>query len=223
MFHIGYAYYNGGWGMTKTNWFDVNKSEEVALYKKLAESNALFKNLAESGNSSGMYYLFLFKKLAESGDNSGMAYYSLLLKNYDADLEMNHLADLVLSDIWAQKALSSNANANNSFVFGLCYYFGLGTPTDAEKAFKYFEISANEGNEYGQHFLAYCFYYGNGTKGVYEKACYWFLKSAEQGNALSQYMIGFMYRYGYGCEQNEKESKLWFKKSAKQNYKKIYV
>jgi len=172
---------------------------------KLEQEIMWFKKAASCGNSSGM--ALYSSKLACCENSSVMALYSSKL-SYDGIRKHKEL-----SDIWAQKALASN----DPFAIGYCYYYGLGIPNNATKAFKYFETSAKEGNEYGQHMLATCFYYGYGTKNDHEKAFDWYLKSAEQGNARSQHMMSRMYRYGDGCDNNEFEANIWSKKADLQN------
>jgi len=108
-------------------------------------------------------------------------------------------------------------DSNDPFAIGFCHYYGIGTLEDNNKAFKYFEISAKEGNEYGQWYLGECFYYGygHGTEPDHKKAFYWFFKSAKQGFYIAQSNISFMYRYGKGCDRNEFEGNIWHKNSCK--------
>jgi len=167
------------------------KKGQIPLAKKS------FLKCAINGNDIAMFhlgYIFLieshaesagakwFKKAAEKNNAMGMTYYSRYLKYC--------VGNIVLSNTWAQKALSTR----DPFVIGFCYHYGLGfgVDRDEEKAFKYFEISAKEGNEYGQYRLGDCFGNGTGTEKDRKKAFYWYLKSAEQGNAMSKYILNHL-------------------------------
>ena len=148
-----------------------------------------------------------FKKSAETGNCSGMAFYSykLLLKDDEPSSGISH--------IWAQKVLASL----DSFAIGFCHFNGLATPKNEEKALKYFEISAKEGNEYGAHYMGNCFYDGHGTQQSTVKAVFWYLKAAEQGILPSQCYVANLYVNGVGCERNKAVSKYWQKKAYNNN------
>lgn len=64
---------------------------------------------------------------------------------------------------------------------GLMYEEGKSTPVDLEKAFYYYSIAAERGNELGQCYLAESYLNGNGVAYNLEKAKYWFEKAAAKG------------------------------------------
>lgn len=107
--------------------------------------------------------------------------------------------------------------SKNPFALGYGFCFGLGSSkVEKNKAFTLFEVSAKEGDEYGQSWLGACYYYGYGIEVNYEKSLYWYWKSAEQGLADSQYYVGCMYHNGDGCDKNKEVALMWFKKAIKQ-------
>ena len=61
------------------------------------------------------------------------------------------------------------------------YEEGKSTPVDLEKAFYYYSIAAERGNELGQCYLAESYLNGNGVAYNLEKAKYWFEKAAAKG------------------------------------------
>lgn len=146
------------------------------------------------------------KKAARGGNAAGMAFFAHYLKD-GCGVEK----DMDQSAVWAQKALSSN----NSFAVGYCSRFGLRTSPDMGKAFSLFEVSAKEGDEFGQFWLGCC-YMSDEIGRNCGKSLYWFIKSAENGLAVSQRFVGLMYREGVGCEKNNEMAVIWFKKAANQ-------
>ena len=65
---------------------------------------------------------------------------------------------------------------------GLCYEYGLcGAAQDGKRAFGWYEKSANQGNAWGQHNVAYCYQVGLGCEASETKAYEWYKKAARQG------------------------------------------
>lgn len=85
--------------------------------------------------------------------------------------------ELELCKSWGEKALSSN----NPLAIGYCHYEGLGTPKNLNESSKFFEIAANDGNQFAQFMLALSLYHGLGVEKNFEKSYSWYMKSAEQG------------------------------------------
>lgn len=143
-----------------------------------------------------------FKKSVNRGNEAALAWYARCL----------HSGDSAVVDLWGKKALSSN----NSLAIGFCHYHGMGTPRDFEMAFKYFSVSAEEGDEFGEYMLGDSYYFGEGIEKNPEKALYWSLRSAEKGLCIAQLDVAYIYREGHGCEQSNELSIAWNKKAAKQ-------
>eukprot|EP00825_Cyclidium_porcatum_P037532 TRINITY_DN4162_c0_g1_i8.p3 TRINITY_DN4162_c0_g1~~TRINITY_DN4162_c0_g1_i8.p3 ORF type:complete len:117 (+),score=33.51 TRINITY_DN4162_c0_g1_i8:226-576(+) len=73
------------------------------------------------------------------------------------------------------------------------------------QAFKYYKLSADQGNSNGQNNLGYCYANGKGTEQDLEmafKAFKYYKLSADQGNANGQYNLGYCYDNGQGTEKN---------------------
>ena len=102
-----------------------------------------------------------------------------------------------------------------TYLTGYCYYGGHGTKQDYEKAFYWYQKSAELGYADGQKNLGDCYYYGDGTKKDYEKAVYWYKKAAENGIGRAQYSLGRCYYYGQGVSKDEQKGIEWYKKAAK--------
>jgi TPR repeat protein len=74
-----------------------------------------------------------------------------------------------------------------SVMLGYCYYYGIGTDPDVQKAFKLYQESAKLGHDIAQYNLA--FMYERGGKGVKKdvnQAIEWYEKLAKQGNQDAQ-------------------------------------
>jgi hypothetical protein len=84
------------------------------------------------------------------------------------------------------------------------------------EAFKYFELSAKQGNSEGQYYLGIMYRKGKGVKTDDSEARKNFELSAAQGNPQAQFSLGESYLYGLGVELDPKEAAEHFILSAKQ-------
>lgn len=147
-----------------------------------------------------------FKKAAERKNPPAMAHYAYCFKNGDGVEQ-----DLDLCELWGQRALFTK----NPYALGYCNYLGLGTEEDPVEALKFFEISGNQGDEYGQ-LWAGDFYEKGIVELDFEKALFWYKKAAEIGLAEAQCSVGVHLIEGLGCKIDEKEAYIWFQKAANQ-------
>lgn len=116
------------------------------------------------------------------------------------------LEDLLLSEIEEE-----NADAMNDL--GAMYYDGnRGFEQSFEKAMKYYNMAAANGNRQSQENLGYCYYYGRDGEVDYEKAFHYFALGAFDGHLISLYKIGDMYYNGYYVEKNHKEALLIYER-----------
>jgi hypothetical protein len=74
-------------------------------------------------------------------------------------------------------------------------------PQDLQKAFYWYDRSANNGYAVAQHFLGKLYYNGTGCEKNLDKAIYWFKKAVEQGSDASQVYLD-------KCNQEIKNSPL---------------
>lgn len=86
---------------------------------------------------------------------------------------------------------------------GALYYSGMIGEQSYEKARKYYEIAAENGEEQAIENLGYCYYYGRSCEVNFEKAYAYFAKGAFLGRINSLYKIGDMYKNGYYVKQDE--------------------
>ena len=108
------------------------------------------------------------------------------------------------------------SDANVQFEIGRRFIYGFGIPQNTNEAFKWFLLSAKQGNAKAQNNVGQCYRLGNGVDCDCSKAFDWYLKSAEQGNADAQFHLGSLYFHRKEIEQNYTEAFKWFKKSAQQ-------
>ena len=97
-------------------------------------------------------------------------------------------------DIFIKYANIGNGSAQNAI--GVLYGEDNGYGIDLNKSFRYFTLSAENGNKYGECNLAFFYYLGYVVKKDYNEAYRLFKLSADQGVAISQCYLGFMYLNG---------------------------
>src|SRR6185295_11654492 len=101
----------------------------------------------------------------------------------------------------ALKYWENNNDPYGKYMAGLCYYTGSGgVVVNDEKAFSYFQISANAGNSCGKNALGNCYRKGHGCNKNFGTAHALYQESAEAGNAGAQCNLGFCYEYGKEVE-----------------------
>jgi SEL1 protein len=81
---------------------------------------------------------------------------------------------------------------------GMAFYHGAGVEQNYEKAFKYFQLSADQGYVEGQLMLGIMYYKGEGVKRDYKMAVKWFQAASQSGHALGYYNLGQMHATGTG-------------------------
>ena len=94
--------------------------------------------------------------------------------------------------------------------------FSLSREEAIAQAIKYYERSANQGNEDAQYCLYTIFYDGNYVEENYEEAFKWGMMAAIQGHADAEYGVAEAYQYGDGVEIDYKEAIKWYEKAAEQ-------
>ncbi|GBC47189.2 kinase-like domain-containing protein [Rhizophagus irregularis DAOM 181602=DAOM 197198] len=80
----------------------------------------------------------------------------------------------------------NNHNIILQEIYRNCYYSGIGTNIDKQKAFRLYQKSANSENTPGMYFLGICYYYGIGTNAYKQKALELFQKVANLGHYMAQ-------------------------------------
>lgn len=99
---------------------------------------------------------------------------------------------------------------------GRCYYNGSGVGKSYEKAFNYFTIADQNGNNYATCELGEMYYNGDYKKRDYSKAFSLFDKASELEHYMtinSMIMLSSCYRYGYGTSKDLQKAEYWLKKA----------
>ncbi len=89
---------------------------------------------------------------------------------------------------------------------------------DYEKAFKQFQLLANEGEAEAQYNLAMLYRLGKGVKKNYKLSADWFRKAADQDVVDAQYYMGHSYDVGEGVSKNKKYAFVWYRKAAEKGH-----
>ena len=112
---------------------------------------------------------------------------------------------------------SLQGNSWGTYLLGLSYEAGDGTPTNPTKAIECYKEIVNDEPKAALR-LGYIYLWGSGK--VPEDrptAVRWLRQAADQGNSDAQLNLGVMLLYGYGVTQNATQAAKWLKQSAAQN------
>ena len=129
-----------------------------------------------------------------------------------------------MSDKDLYKFLREKAILNDPYLqqrIGCCYLWGTcGINKNLEEAFKWFELSSEQGNAAGQRSLG--FFYEKGFDNVVKvdlnKAKELYELAASQGDAFAQFDLGRLYSKGECVKKNYKTALDFFKLSSIQNF-----
>ena len=126
-----------------------------------------------------------------------------------------------IEDVSIQKLNNDKLDLSNSEVqldMGRRFLYGFGVPKNADETFKWFTLSAEQGNVDAIKNLGHCYRSGIGIESDYSEAVKWYLKAAGQGNAEAQYHLGKIYSLGKGIERDYSRAIEWFMKAARQEH-----
>ena len=115
-----------------------------------------------------------------------------------------------IEDVSIQKLNNDKLDLSNSEVqldMGRRFLYGFGVPKNADETFKWFTLSAEQGNVDAIKNLGHCYRSGIGIESDYSEAVKWYLKAAEQGHAKSQNKLADHYLEGKGTSKNIGEAK----------------
>ena len=108
--------------------------------------------------------------------------------------------------------------ADAQYLLGVYHYKGIGVPSNAKEAIKWFLHAAEQGNAEAQFQLGRCSFNGWGVPEDKEEAIKWYHKAAEQGHVKSQSLLGLYYFEGTGVPEDKAEAVKWFHKAAEQDF-----
>lgn len=112
-----------------------------------------------------------------------------------------------------KRAYEYGDRVQSPFQLGELYYAGLGTQRNLTEAFKWYKISADNGNPQGAYFVAYSYHNGEGVTQDYKKALEYYYKAS---NVVpnANLSIGLLIREGLGEMKNEAKAYNYIKKGA---------
>jgi tetratricopeptide (TPR) repeat protein len=113
---------------------------------------------------------------------------------------------------------------------GTLYSYGDGVTKDARLAFRWTQLSAEQGHVDAWYDIGCMYTNGAGVEADDVAAAEWYRKAAEQGHASAQCRLGFIYAEGKGVPKDHAEAKEWFRIAsenghpvAKLHYEAIYA
>ena len=161
-----------------------------------------------------------YKKAADSGDTE--AEWHLAVK-YDlgdgVDADKHKAFQLYLKVANAPKLFGSIVQAGvaeSQRNLGYLYRDGDGIGKDTQESFKWFQKSAENGDDHSQYELGKAYQTGNGVLQDKQEAFNWYLKAANQGNKSAQREMGSIYGDNLGSSQNRIEAYKWYALAAAQ-------
>lgn len=152
-----------------------------------------------------------------------MRIYALGLAGQQKDLEKaNFLAEFILP--WLTEIISETELIPNclhamysKYLLGVCYAEGLGgTKRNQKEAFIWFKLSADQGYDAAQAYVAHCYHTGSGVNKDLVEAFRWYKASASQGFASAQCNLGICLEFGEGTDVDVFEAVKLYKLAAEQ-------
>lgn len=105
---------------------------------------------------------------------------------------------------WFEKAAEQDVTYA-IYLLGECYYEGLGTVKDHQKAFEYFKKAAEQGYDAAEFWTGKCYYDGTGVEQNISLAFHWIEISANKGRSSARKFLNIHKdEYKTYCETTEK-------------------
>jgi len=108
----------------------------------------------------------------------------------------------------------SLANPEVQYQLGLNYATGIGVPKDDEKAAKWYQTAANNGNVHSQFAMGIIYGRGKGVTKDLTKSIKWLSMAATNGSSDAMALLGYYYYWGKGTHRDITNAFLWYKKAA---------
>jgi hypothetical protein len=89
-------------------------------------------------------------------------------------------------------------------------------PRDERQAAKWYQISAERGNEEALDYFVYYFQPGIGSDHEQAGAVRLIREAAGKGDSRAQYLLGVLYDNGQGVQQDDAQAVIWLRKAAEQ-------
>lgn len=186
-------------------WSDDYKNACKLFNKKDSSENENHKTLQLLKSEAGKGNVVAMHDLGKlySSENFGM---------FDSE-ESQKYYEKALEGFIRIEATATKLRPYIQYRIGKMYRYGLGTEKNHDKAFQWFEKSAQAGNKYAQYSLANQYYYGNGTEKNLSFAHMWYAKSAEQGMPYAGYALAQMYAKGEEVVKNDKTAQRYYNRA----------
>ncbi len=115
------------------------------------------------------------------------------------------------------KALENDAHSQ--FLMGKMLETGDNTPVNYKEAFKWYTLSAEQGNENAQIDLGRFYFNGYGTAKNYEKAVSLWLSASQKAELPEkvQNTLGWCYEHGEGVKKNIEKAVFYYARAAEKN------
>lgn len=121
----------------------------------------------------------------------------------------------------AREMLDQAAKANEpvaQFLLGQIYEYGTGVKVNFQKAYKYYELSADNGEKAAMLKLGDFHKKGKGVELDFKKAAKYFYKSSDLNSPRGNYALGYMHFKGFGVEQDYEKAYYLFVLGAKKRF-----
>lgn len=101
------------------------------------------------------------------------------------------------------------------------FYFGMNVEQDLDRAFRYLNVAAKDGDALSQFLVGFMHWSGRGTEPDQDKALDWFLLASGQGVPEAMYNVAKILM-AKDPENNKAEAIKWLKRSANAGYETAY-
>jgi len=195
LFQIGLAYFYG--------YFNQPIDQEKGiLYLKAAEKNNYYpaqyalSSLSTTGEIKGennFQKLTALHKEAENGSHDAQIKLAVYLMNFS--LPQYDKAAFY----WATKA-AKNTSIESMFLLGTCYFEGIGTPINYEKAFAILMPLAEQNHHLAQFKVAQLYFEGHGAEKNIVEAKKWLMAAVQAGVEEAKNWAPVLFKVGYSDE-----------------------
>ena len=198
--------YDAGRGVSR------DSIEATGWYRKAAAGGnpdatmTLANRLAEGTGAEQSEALALFKKLAEQGNTRAMCELGICYRDGRGTFAVP--ADAIS---WFTKAADAG-DPEGAFQLGQCHRTGVGAPADLAKAAEMYRRAADKGHGGAASALGDMYRKGEGVQKDPKQAISYYTRASQKNNADAQWALAQMYRYGEGVPADKEKAIALMKK-----------